>query len=187
MLCSMRENPMRINWSRGDEGFTRCNILQITSHHSDLPLDMNPSLQQTASFLYLLHAPSFSPFCNIQSLDLQLSQDHLDGFWWTVAGVVWAAQHPLSVTILHHNTLTFQTLYPRDRTHYFHPPSIKEPMRPVRFIWGLKSDRPIHRCHWSLCEGIHGRALLHVSLQLSDALSNSCTSLLSFTQSTWSI
>lgn len=50
MLCSMRENPMRINLSPGDEGFTRCNIFQITSHHSDPPVDMSRNLHKTASF-----------------------------------------------------------------------------------------------------------------------------------------
>lgn len=52
MLCSMRENQRRINSSRGDEGFTRCNILQITSHHSELHLDINPNLNRTASFSF---------------------------------------------------------------------------------------------------------------------------------------
>lgn len=44
-LCSMRENPMRINLSPGDEGFTCRNILQITSlrptlsHEPESPQD----------------------------------------------------------------------------------------------------------------------------------------------------
>lgn len=53
MLCSMGENPMRINLSPRDECFTRRNIPQITSHHSDLHLDMSPNLHKTASFLCL--------------------------------------------------------------------------------------------------------------------------------------
>ncbi len=79
MLCSMRGNPMRINLSPGDEGFTRCNILQITSHHSDLHADINPNLHKTASVLGLSLSFSCSPletfsvltFC---FLELQLRQ-----------------------------------------------------------------------------------------------------------------
>lgn len=65
MLCSMRENPARINLSPGDEDFTRCNILQITPHHSDLPLDISPNLTRRLLFSaissdFFSHFSSFS-------------------------------------------------------------------------------------------------------------------------------